>query len=106
MKTRMGTIATLLNEAESGASPLQEKLQRLGVKLGLVSLAISAVVFIVGAILNRKPEPDSDQNVFLQLLLLSVSLTVAAVPEGLPAAVTITLALGMRRMVSGSVYLS
>ena len=95
----MGMIAKLLNEAEAGLSPLQDKLQRLGVKLGVASLAISIVVYIVGVSLSRKADPSSNQSPFLQMLLVAVSLTVAAVPEGLPAAVTITLALGMRRMV-------
>ena len=99
MDTRVGGIAHLLNTAGKGTSPLQQKLHSLGVKLGLASLAVSLVVFVVGVSTERGADPTSDQPVWLQMLLVAVSLTVAAVPEGLPAAVTITLAVGMRNMV-------
>lgn len=99
MRTRMGEIAHLLNTAESGGSPLQQKLHDLGVKLGLASVAVSLLVFVVGVSTDRGTDPTSSDPAWLQMLLVSVSLTVAAVPEGLPAAVTITLAMGMRNMV-------
>jgi P-type Ca2+ transporter type 2C len=98
MDTQMGEIATLLAGAEKGGSPLQEKLQKMGVKLGLASILISVVVFIIGVTTERGADPADDNPVWLQMLLVAVSLTVASVPEGLPACVTITLAIGMRHM--------
>jgi Ca2+-transporting ATPase len=98
MHTRMGEIAHLLNTSERGMSPLQEKLHRLGVQLGMASIAVSLIVFIVGVTTERGTDPNNSDPAWLQMLLVAVSLTVAAVPEGLPACVTITLAMGMRRM--------
>ena len=99
MDTKMGEVAHLLNTADKGESPLQGKLHALGIRLGLASIAISVVVFVVGVTTERGADPNSDQAIWLQMLLVAVSLTVAAVPESLPAAVTITLAIGMRNMV-------
>jgi len=98
MKTKMGEIAHLLKTAEAGQSPLQKKLGSLGVRLGLMSIAVSVVVFIIGVTTGRGTVPGDPNPRALQMLLIAVSLTVAAVPEGLPTCVTITLAIGMRRM--------
>lgn len=105
INTYVGRIFELIKKAkadkESGEkSPLKEKLEKLGKKLGIASLAISLVVFVIGVSTNpcRGCDPDSDQPAWLQMLLVAVSLTVAAVPESLPVCVTLTLALGMRHM--------
>mmetsp|Transcript_11123 Transcript_11123/g.17942 ORF Transcript_11123/g.17942 Transcript_11123/m.17942 type:complete len:1008 (+) Transcript_11123:1862-4885(+) len=105
VNTYVGKIFELIKKArddkESGEkSPLKEKLEVLGQKLGFASLAISLVVFVIGVSTDpcRGCDPDSDQPAWLQMLLVSVSLTVAAVPESLPVCVTLTLALGMSRM--------
>lgn len=98
MATKMGEIAKLLKTATSEPSPLQRKLARLGVRLGVCSIVVSIVVFIVGVTLERGVDPEDGNPAWLQMLLVAVSLTVAAVPEGLPTAVTITLAVGMERM--------
>lgn len=98
MNTQIGSIATMMMNAEETSSPLQTKLDRLGQKLGLASIFVSVLVFIIGVTTERGTDPESDQPVWLQMLLVAVSLTVAAVPEGLPACVTITLAVGMQRM--------
>jgi Ca2+-transporting ATPase len=96
--TWMGEIAASLADQEGGDTPLQEKLGRLGFYLGLASIAVSLVVFLVGVFGRRGLDPSSDQPAWMQMLLIAVSLTVAAVPEGLPVAVTIALALGMGKM--------
>ena len=98
MKTRMGTTAELLNGVEEEPSPLQEKLEDLGKWLGIASVAMSIVVFVVGVTTGRGSDPNINQPVWLQMLLIAVSLTVAAVPEGLPVCVTITLSMGMTAM--------
>jgi len=91
MSTELGKIAGLVQQETSAETPLQKQLNRLGRQLGVVILAISAFVFIFG--LLRKPGEIET------LFLTAVSLSVAAIPEGLPAVVTISLALGLQRMV-------
>lgn len=98
MSTMMGTTAALLNSVESMSSPLQENLEDLGQKLGYASIFMSMVVLVVGISTGRGSDPNSDQPIWLQMILIAVSLTVAAVPEGLPVCVTITLAMGMQAM--------
>lgn len=90
METEMGKVAALLNSGEQPVTPLQVKLQRLGKTLGALALVICLVIFAVG-MFSGIP--------FMEMLITSVSLAVAAVPEGLPAIVTVTLALGVQRMV-------
>ena len=90
MNTELGHIAGMLQRAELKPTPLQRRLAELGKVLVLVCLAIVVIIFALQ--LMRGGE-------FLETLLISVSLAVAAVPEGLPAVVTLTLALGLQRMV-------
>jgi Ca2+-transporting ATPase len=89
MNTEIGRIAELVQEVGEEETPLKIKLEKLGKQLGLIVLAIVAVVFLVGV--GRGIE-------LINMFLTSVSLAVAAVPEGLPAVVTITLAIGVQRM--------
>jgi Ca2+-transporting ATPase len=98
MNTEMGLIASLMNSAAETKSPLQTKLEKLGKQLGISSLALSMVVWIIGVSTERGLDPTSTQDKFLQMTLVAVALTVAAVPEALPTMVTITLAMGMNRM--------
>ncbi len=91
MGTEMGKIATMLDEEQETATPLQEKLARLGKTLGFLALGICVVIFIIGLI-DRLPPLD--------MFMTAVSLAVAAIPEGLPAIVTIVLAIGVQRMVA------
>ncbi len=91
MRTELGKIAGLVQKAGESETPLQRQLNRLGKQLGVVILAISAFVFALGYL-------GGTANLEV-LFLTSVSLSVAAIPEGLPAIVTISLALGLQRMV-------
>ena len=90
MDTEMGKIANLLDNESDAQTPLQQKLAQLGKYLGIVALAACAVIFVVG-ILN-----DTDP---LDIFMTAVSLAVSAIPEGLPAIVTIVLSIGVQRMV-------
>ena len=89
MATEMGRLSGMLAEAESGPTPLQVQLDTLGHRLALIAGAVIAVIFALG-LLRGDP--------LVQTILTSIALAVAAIPEGLPAVVTVTLALGMHRM--------
>jgi len=90
MDTEMGKIAGLLDGEGETQTPLQQKLAQLGKYLGFMALAACAVIFVVG-LLNKIP--------VLNIFMTSVSLAVSAIPEGLPAIVTIVLSIGVQRMV-------
>ncbi|MDF7627362.1 cation-translocating P-type ATPase [Lactobacillaceae bacterium L1_55_11] len=90
MSTEIGHIAGALEETDQNKTPLQENLIRLGKVLTYMILAIAAITFVVGMLRG--------QESFVDMLLTSISLAVAAIPEGLPAIVTVTLALGTSRM--------
>jgi len=89
METELGRIAELLEQRVEVKTPLQKRLAHFGRYLALAALAICALIFAVGL---QRGEP------VVRMFLTSVSLAVAAIPEALPAVVTITLALGARRM--------
>ena len=90
MQTEMGKIAGLLSGEEETQTPLQKKLASLGKILGFVALGACAIIFVVG-LLNGID--------VLEIFMTSVSLAVSAIPEGLPAIVTIVLSIGVQRMV-------
>jgi Ca2+-transporting ATPase len=91
MRTQIGLIAKMLQAVEEEPTPLQIRLDQLGRTLGIAALIICAMVFVVGFIRGHEP---------LDMFLIAVGLAIAAVPEGLPAVVTISLALGMREMIA------
>ncbi len=90
MHTEMGKIAGLLDGESETQTPLQKKLAQLGKYLGILALAACAVIFVIG-LLNGID--------VLEIFMTAVSLAVSAIPEGLPAIVTIVLAIGVQRMV-------
>ena len=90
MNTEVGKIAQIINSTEKGATPLQEKLNKLGKTLGIAALVICVIIFIVGIAYGKEP---------IHMFMTAVSLAVAAIPEGLAAVSTIVLAIGVQRMV-------
>ena len=88
--TEMGKIAGLLDNEEDTQTPLQQKLAQLGKYLGIMALAACAVIFVVGLVSGTP---------VLEIFMTAVSLAVSAIPEGLPAIVTIVLSIGVQRMV-------
>ena len=99
MNTEMGKIAGLLDGAGETQTPLQKKLAKLGKYLGIVALAACAVIFAVGIITNLVKGAENMKEVVMDLFMTAVSLAVSAIPEGLPAIVTIVLSIGVQRMV-------
>ncbi len=89
MNTELGKIATLLQSVGQEWTPLQKRLDKLGKVLASLSIIVAALIFFIGLL---RGEPIKE------MLLMAVSVAVAAIPEGLPAVVTITLALGAQRM--------
>lgn len=108
MRTQLGLIATMLQSVETEETPLQRRLDQLGRSLSIGSLILVAVVFIV-ALINQTnigelfTSPLAYFGEFAEqiteVFIIAISLAIAAVPEGLPAVVTISLALGMREMI-------
>ncbi len=110
MGTQIGKIAEMIQSVEEEPTPLQRKLDQLGRTLGIASLVICGIVGVVGIV--RAPSfqvltqqglvpylTNGGRETLLEMFMVAVSLAIAAVPEGLPAVVTICLALGMQEMV-------
>lgn len=90
MNTQMGRIANLLNDEQDNKTPLQKKLAQLGKYLGILALLACGVIFVIGIYNGIKIK---------EIFMTSVSLAVSAIPEGLPAIITVVLSLGVQRMV-------
>ncbi|WP_455619382.1 calcium-translocating P-type ATPase, PMCA-type [Eisenbergiella sp.] len=90
MQTEMGHIAGLLEGEADTQTPLQQKLAQLGKYLGFLAIAVCVVIFVIGLI---------DGMAVMEIFMTAVSLAVSAIPEGLPAIVTIVLSIGVQRMV-------
>ncbi|WP_128426921.1 cation-translocating P-type ATPase [Gudongella oleilytica] len=88
--TEIGKIAAMIQTFEEEPTPLQRKLNQLGKVLGMTTIAVCVAVFGIGLLQGRE---------ILEMFMVSISLAVAAIPEGLPAIVTIVLAIGMNKMV-------
>jgi len=89
MHTEVGRIAGMLSREKAPQTPLQQRLEKVGRQLGIGAISISALIFLLG-FLQRVPLLDS--------FMLAISLAVAAIPEGLPAMVTVVLSIGVQRM--------
>lgn len=89
METGVGQVAALINQEEDSSTPLQLRMQKTGKYLGFAALGICVLIFIAGTMQHR---PVFD------MFMTSVSLAVAAIPEGLPAVITVMLSLGVQRM--------
>lgn len=90
MNTQIGKIATMLDGQEQTETPLQKNLNKLGKTLSFVVIGVAVIIFAVGAFLKGTP--------LVQNFMSSVAIAVAAIPEGLPAVVTIIMAMGMQKM--------
>lgn len=89
MNTKVGKIANMIIQDEAPETPIQKKLSQVGKTLGIVCLAICLIIFLIGLIKNIEP---------MEMFMTSVGLAVAAIPEGLPAIVTIMLSIGVTKM--------
>lgn len=116
MGTRIGQIAKLmageggpkktcfcLPDTTEQQTPLQKNVQSLGAKIGILAIGICVVVFIVGLIRGTKDPDYPDNEPWLYMILISVTLAVAAIPEGIPLCVTISLSIGCSDMVKKNV---
>jgi len=90
METEIGKIATMLDAVEEGKTPLQKTIDEFAKKLGIICIAVSLVVFVLGLLQGKE---------LFDIFLIAIALAVAAIPEGLTAVITVVLALGMQRMV-------
>lgn len=99
MKTEIGKIAGVVQEQEEQTTPLQKKIASFGRTLGIIILVICALVIVVG-ILREGPLAGKPitENLIITLVITGIALAVAAIPEGLPAVMTITLAFGLQRL--------
>ncbi len=109
MHTQIGMIAEMIQSYEEEATPLQQKLDQLAKTLGIICLAVCGVIFVYGLIRDTHfgtivnegfmAYLRAEKKDIIELFMTAVSLAIAAVPEGLPAVVTICLALGMQSMI-------
>ena len=89
MKTEIGTIAKLLDDDENLETPLKKKLNKIGKVLSILGIAVSILIFIIGLLHGKN---------LIDILMISISLAISVIPEGLPATVTVVMAIGVQRM--------
>jgi Ca2+-transporting ATPase len=97
MQTEMGKIATILRDTDEGNTPLQDKLNSLAKTLGIVCIITCALVFLIGFLYNFLG--IGNHRDLIEMMMISVSLAVAAVPEGIAIVATVILAIGVQKMV-------
>lgn len=116
METRIGEIAKMMasEDKESGGcaclpssaenkTPLQENIGSLGARIGVLAILICGVVFLIGLLIKTKDPEYPDNPSWIYMILIAVTLAVAAIPEGIPLCVTISLAIGCQEMVAKNV---
>ncbi len=89
MQTEIGTIAKLLDEDSKELSPLKQKLNKIGKSLSILGIIISILIFIIGLVHGKN---------LIDILMIAISLAISVIPEGLPATVTVVMAIGVQRM--------
>ena len=100
METEIGKISRLIQETEEGLTPLQRRLERFGKRLGLVIIAICTIILLTLFSRQLLSGTALTSTYFLEIAFIAISLAVAAVPTALPAVVTITLAVGVKRLLA------
>jgi len=117
MQTRIGRIAQLIAGEDGGekkkcgclpdtsasATPLQQSLEQLGARIGVLAIGVCVIIFIIGVALNRTDPSNPESPAWLYMILIAVTLAVAAIPEGIPLCVTISLSIGCSEMVANNV---
>jgi len=117
MYTRIGRIAQLiagegggnkkkcgcLPDTSGNATPLQQNLEQLGARIGMLAIFVCVLIFIIGVAMNRTDPSNPDSPAWLYMILIAVTLAVAAIPEGIPLCVTISLSIGCSEMVTKNV---
>jgi len=118
MFTRIGRIAQLiagdgseaqkkkcfcLPDTSASATPLQQSLEQLGARIGMLAIVVCVVIFIIGVAMDRTDPSNPDSPAWLYMILIAVTLAVAAIPEGIPLCVTISLSIGCSEMVTKNV---
>jgi len=118
MYTRIGRIAQLIAGEDGGkgkkkcgclpdtsaqATPLQQNLEQLGARIGVLAIGVCILIFIIGVAMNRTDPSNPESPAWLYMILIAVTLAVAAIPEGIPLCVTISLSIGCSEMVENNV---
>jgi len=115
MDTRVGSIAKLMAgsgpktsclcmpDTSEGQTPLQRNVQSLGAKIGVLAIVTCVIVFGIGVAIDTRDPDNQDDPSWLYMILIAVTLAVAAIPEGIPLCVTISLSIGCSQMVSNQV---
>ncbi|CAE7781768.1 unnamed protein product, partial [Symbiodinium pilosum] len=118
MNTRIGEIAKMMASQDDKAgggpcdclptsaenkTPLQENVERLGARIGVLAIVVCIVVFIIGLLIGTKDPEFPESPSWVYMILIAVTLAVAAIPEGIPLCVTISLAIGCQEMVEKNV---
>jgi len=130
MRTKIGKIASRLNESDSdnvsdntlkgqgktrwcsclpdtsaSQTPLQKNVEKLGANIAVLALGTCAIVYVLGGILGTKDPEAADTNPWLYMIVIAVTLAVAAIPEGIPLCVTISLSIGCSKMMGKNVLI-
>merc|ERR1740129_1933688 len=92
-----------LPDTSASATPLQQNLESLGARIGVLAIVVCVVIFIIGVVLNRTDPSNPGSPAWLYMILIAVTLAVAAIPEGIPLCVTISLSIGCSEMVTKNV---